>query len=95
MSSAGDEKIKPASPSSSSPPVRCAPPSLDLGLVTHVMENSHLSNSHSVKASSSPADGTISLTHTSTCIICFLCVLNQINHPYRVFVLPTSTYSET
>ncbi|XP_013883863.1 PERQ amino acid-rich with GYF domain-containing protein 1 [Austrofundulus limnaeus] len=56
VSSAGDEKIKPASPSSSSPPAHCAPPSLDLGLVGQVMENSHLSNSHCVKPSSSPAD---------------------------------------
>ncbi|XP_017283463.1 GRB10-interacting GYF protein 1 isoform X2 [Kryptolebias marmoratus] len=56
MSAAGDDKIKPASPSSSSPPAHCAPPSLEPGNIGQVMENCHLSNSHSVKASSSPAD---------------------------------------
>ncbi|XP_017166060.1 PERQ amino acid-rich with GYF domain-containing protein 1 isoform X5 [Poecilia reticulata] len=58
----GEEKMKPAPPSSSSfsssPPTHCAPPSLELqpGSAGQVMENSQMNNSHSVKAGSASAD---------------------------------------
>ncbi|XP_041841473.1 GRB10-interacting GYF protein 1 isoform X3 [Melanotaenia boesemani] len=57
MSGVGDVKTKPASPSSS-PPALCAPPSLESqpGNVGQVVDNTPLSNSHSVKANSAPGD---------------------------------------
>ncbi|XP_029974653.1 GRB10-interacting GYF protein 1-like isoform X3 [Salarias fasciatus] len=53
----GDGEIKPASPSSS-PPVHCTPPSLEPqpSLAGQVVENAPLSNSHPVKANSSPSE---------------------------------------
>ncbi|XP_008433789.1 PERQ amino acid-rich with GYF domain-containing protein 1 isoform X3 [Poecilia reticulata] len=62
LPAAGEEKMKPAPPSSSSfsssPPTHCAPPSLELqpGSAGQVMENSQMNNSHSVKAGSASAD---------------------------------------
>ncbi|KAI3376559.1 hypothetical protein L3Q82_017012, partial [Scortum barcoo] len=56
--SAGDGQTKPASPSSSSPPVHCAPPFLEPrpGNAGPVVDNPQLNNSHHVKASSTPSE---------------------------------------
>ncbi|CAN9509463.1 unnamed protein product [Ophioblennius macclurei] len=57
ISAVGDGETKPASPSSS-PPVHCAPPSLEpqSSMAAQVAESLQLSNSHSVKANSSPSE---------------------------------------
>ncbi|XP_030578391.1 GRB10-interacting GYF protein 1 isoform X4 [Archocentrus centrarchus] len=57
ISAVGDGETKPASPSSS-PPAHCTPPSLEsqLSSAGQVVDNPQLSNSQSVKASSTPGE---------------------------------------
>ncbi|KAM9718173.1 GRB10-interacting GYF protein 1 isoform 2-T2 [Menidia menidia] len=57
MSALGDDKTKPASPSSS-PPAHCAPSSSESqpGSAGQVVDNSQMSNSHSVKSNSTAGD---------------------------------------
>lgn len=57
LPAAGEDKMKPPTPSSSPP--HCAPPSLELqpGSGAPVMENSQMNSSHSVKASNVAGDG--------------------------------------
>lgn len=60
-SAAGDGETKPASPSSSSPPIHCAPPFLEPRPCNAgpAMDNPQLNNSHPVKSSSTPCEDVV------------------------------------
>ncbi|XP_054863653.1 GRB10-interacting GYF protein 1 isoform X2 [Amphiprion ocellaris] len=62
ISAVGDGETKPASPSSS-PPAHCTPPSLESlpSNAGQVVDNTQLSNSHSVKANSTPGEDVASM----------------------------------